>query len=71
MARRSAYGVFAKLALNIMSEDVLVPVSKVPEMIRKIIEIGKHHRLKVGILAHAGDGNMHPMIPADKFDKEE
>lgn len=70
-ARRSAYGVFAKLAPDIISEDVTVPVSKVPVMIRKIIAITDKYGLKVGVLAHAGDGNMHPMVPADKSNKEE
>jgi glycolate oxidase len=70
-ARRSAYGVFAKLAPDIISEDVTVPVSKVPLMIRKIIEITDKYGLKVGVLAHAGDGNMHPMIPTDRADTEE
>ena len=70
-ARRSAYGVFAKLAPDIISEDVTVPVTKVPEMIRKIIEITEKYGLKAGILAHAGDGNMHPMIPTDRQNKEE
>ena len=70
-ARRSAYGVFAKLAPDIVSEDVTVPVSKVPEMIRRIIEITERYGLRVGVLAHAGDGNMHPMIPADKGNIEE
>ena len=40
-------------------------------MIRKTVEITKEYGLKVGILAHAGDGNMHPMIPADKNNKDE
>ncbi len=70
-ARRSAYGVFAKLAPDIVTEDVTVPVSQVPLMIRQIIEITDKYGLKVGVLAHAGDGNMHPMIPADKEDKAE
>ncbi len=70
-ARRSAYGVFAKMAPDIISEDVTVPVSCVPEMIRQIKRIGKSHGLRVGVLAHAGDGNMHPMIPADKSNAEE
>lgn len=70
-ARRSAYGVFAKLAPDIISEDVTVPVSRVPEMIRRITAITDKHGLRVGVLAHAGDGNMHPMIPADKSNPEE
>jgi glycolate oxidase len=70
-ARRSAYGVFAKLAPDIVSEDVTVPVSRVPVMIRKILGITEKYGLKAGVLAHAGDGNMHPMIPADRSNKEE
>lgn len=70
-ARRSAFGVFAKLAPDIFSEDVTVPASKIPSMIRKTVAIAQKYGLKVGILAHAGDGNMHPMIPADKSNKEE
>lgn len=70
-ARRSAYGVFAKLAPDIFSEDVTVPASKIPSMIRKTVDIAHKYGLKVGILAHAGDGNMHPMIPTDKSNKAE
>ncbi len=70
-ARRSAYGVFAKLAPDIVSEDVTVPVSQVPAMIRKTLKITEKYGLKAGVLAHAGDGNMHPMIPADRSNQEE
>lgn len=70
-ARRAAYGVFAKIAPDILSEDVTVPVSKVPEMVRKIYEITNKYELKAGVLAHAGDGNMHPLICADRSNQEE
>jgi glycolate oxidase len=70
-ARRSAYGVFAKMAPDIVSEDVTVPVSKVPEMTRRIKQIARGYGLTAGVLAHAGDGNMHPMIPADRNNTEE
>ncbi len=69
-ARRSAYGVFARLAPDCIVEDATVPVSKVPEMIRSIREIADRYRLRMGILAHAGDGNMHPLIATDTRDKE-
>ena len=70
-ARRSANGVFAKLAPDFASEDVTVPVSKVPAMIRACIDIAAGYGLKIGFVAHAGDGNLHPMIPADKKNKKE
>lgn len=70
-ARRAAYGVFAKIAPDILSEDVTVPVSKVPEMVRSINSTIEKFKLTGGVLAHAGDGNMHPFICADRNDKEE
>lgn len=70
-ARRAAYGVFAKIAPNIVSEDVTVPVSRVPEMIRKIVEITSRYNLRAGVLAHAGDGNMHPLVCTDRENQEE
>ena len=70
-ARRSIYGVFARLAPDCIVEDATVPVSRVPEMIRRMREIAHRHRLRIGFLAHAGDGNMHPMIATDTRDKEE
>ena len=70
-ARRSAYGVFAKLAPDIVSEDVTVPVSKVPEMIRTINGICHRLGLKSGVLAHAGDGNLHPLVATDRNNSDE
>ena len=69
--RRAAYGVFAKIAPDIVSEDVTVPVSKVPEMVRRIFEITDRYGLKAGVLAHAGDGNMHPLVCADRTNRDE
>lgn len=70
-ARRAAYGVFARIAPNIVSEDVTVPVSRVPEMVRRIVEITERYQLRAGILAHAGDGNMHPLVCTDRENAEE
>ncbi|WP_320045387.1 FAD-linked oxidase C-terminal domain-containing protein [uncultured Desulfobacter sp.] len=70
-ARRSAYGVFARLAPDCIVEDATVPVSHVPDMIRHIRQIADRYQLRIGILAHAGDGNMHPLISTDTDNKEE
>lgn len=70
-ARRSAFGAVARLRPNCIVEDATVPISKVPEMIKKIVRIGEAYQLKMGILAHAGDGNLHPLIMTDLRDKEE
>lgn len=61
----------ARIKPNCIVEDATVPASKVPEMIRGIRSIVDKYGLLVGISAHAGDGNMHPLISCDKRDNEE
>jgi glycolate oxidase len=65
-ARRLAYPALERLS-PVLTEDVCVPRSKVPEMLARIDEIGRRQRVKIATIAHAGDGNLHPMImtPAD------
>ncbi len=70
-ARRSAFGAVAGLRPNCIVEDATVPVKRLPGMIRKIVEISEKYTLKIGVLAHAGDGNLHPLIMTDLRDKEE
>lgn len=71
VARRAAFGVMSQRLPNCVLEDVTVPVSRLPEMIQGIIRIGETHDLAIGVLAHAGDGNTHPVIMTDKRDTEE
>ncbi|MBC8418649.1 MAG: FAD-binding protein [Desulfobacterales bacterium] len=70
-ARRTAFGAVASLRPNCIVEDATVPVKMLPAMIRKIVEITDKYDLRIGILAHAGDGNLHPLIMTDLRDKEE
>jgi len=70
-ARRSAFGVMARSRPNCIVEDVTVPVSKVPAMIREIVSIARTYNVVIGVLAHAGDGNMHPLLLTDQRETEE
>ena len=70
-ARRSVYGVLTRLSPTTVVEDATVPVSRVPEMIRGCRQITEKYRLKMSIVGHAGDGNLHPTINTDIRDKEE
>lgn len=70
-ARRTAFGAVASLRPNCIVEDATVPVKRLPEIIRKIVELSSKYRLKIGVLAHAGDGNLHPLIMTDLRDKDE
>jgi FAD/FMN-containing dehydrogenase len=51
-----------------INEDVVVPRSKVPELVAKIEEIGKRHDTFVANFGHAGDGNIHVNFVCDRDD---
>ena len=53
-----------------INEDVVVPRSKVPELVARIEEIGKRHNTFVANFGHAGDGNIHVNFVVDRDDPE-
>lgn len=70
-ARRGAYGALARNYPTIFSEDLTVPRDKIPEAVRTVRKIGEEHCLKIAVLAHAGDGNLHVSILTDEREQEE
>jgi glycolate oxidase len=66
-ARRLAYPALERLS-PVLTEDVCVPRSRVPEMLLAIEEIAARHGASIATIAHAGDGNLHPMIMAPPND---
>ncbi|MEO7539464.1 MAG: FAD-linked oxidase C-terminal domain-containing protein, partial [Pyrinomonadaceae bacterium] len=52
-----------------INEDVVVPRSRVPELVRTIEEIGKRHDTFVANFGHAGDGNIHVNFMCDGDDQ--
>jgi glycolate oxidase len=65
--RRLAFRALEHLGAARM-EDVGVPRSRIPEMLRAIAAIGERHALEVGTFGHAGDGNLHPTFVLDRED---
>ena len=49
-----------------VDEDVIVPISKLPKLIREIKEIAKRNNIQIAVFGHAGDGHLHPCILIDK-----
>ena len=70
-ARKSVYGVFARINNNLSVEDLAVPISKVPDMLIAISVIAKKYDLKIPIFGHVGDGNLHPTICFDGTNQNE
>lgn len=71
LARRSAFGSCTKIAPNVMSEDVVVSKENFPKMIGLIQKIAEKYGLKIALLAHAGDGNIHPHFLIDIENEDE
>ncbi len=70
-ARRSVFSAMARLRPSVVTEDATVPVSNLTAMLRKIRTISERHAIEIGVVAHAGDGNLHPLILFDQRDEAE
>jgi glycolate oxidase len=70
-ARRAALPALASLNNAVVQEDPAVPRNRVTDMLVACAEIGRKYRLTLGTFGHAGDGNLHPTILADKNDPDE
>jgi glycolate oxidase len=60
-ARRLAYPAVERLG-PVLTEDVCVPITQVPAMLARIEEIGERYDVLIANIAHAGDGNLHPLL---------
>lgn len=64
-ARRSSFACCAKLAPNVVTEDIVISTSKIPEMIKFIRALSQKYGIMACIMGHAGDGNIHPNFALD------
>ena len=66
-ARRAAHWALEKIG-DVKMEDVGVPRSRVPDMLRAIEAIAARHDVRIGTFGHAGDGNLHPDLVLERGD---
>ncbi len=69
--RKGAFGAISRLRPSYVVCDGTVPRTKLPEILRKVMEVGKKYDLAIANVFHAGDGNLHPLILFDERDEEE
>jgi len=67
LARRLAYPALERLG-PVLTEDICVPRAAVPEMLARIQATAAQHDVVIANIAHAGDGNLHPLIIAPEGD---
>jgi len=51
-----------------LNEDIVVPRSRIPDILREIEAIAARHNLLIANFGHAGDGNIHTNIMIDDAD---
>jgi glycolate oxidase len=64
--RRSVSASLRKVNPDKFNEDICVPRSKVPEMIRRVDAIAEKYQVPIVNFGHAGDGNIHVNVMIDK-----
>ncbi|HEY4221265.1 MAG TPA: FAD-linked oxidase C-terminal domain-containing protein [Myxococcota bacterium] len=64
-ARRLLSEATRKIKKRKVSEDIVVPRSKIPEMVARTGALGDKHKLATCSFGHAGDGNLHTQILFD------
>ncbi len=69
--RKKAFGALGRISPDLVVQDTVVPRSKLPEVLDRILEIGASHDLSVSNVFHAGDGNLHPNINFDASDPDQ
>ncbi len=57
-------------AENRVGEDVAVPRSQLIHYITALGEMAERHGVDLQVIAHAGDGNLHPTFSVPDFDRE-
>ncbi|WP_436775457.1 FAD-binding oxidoreductase [Yinghuangia sp. YIM S09857] len=66
-ARRLALPALERLGTS-MIDDVAVPRSRLADMLDGVARIAEEHDTVIGVCAHAGDGNTHPIVIFDPAD---
>jgi glycolate oxidase subunit GlcD len=69
--RKGAFGAVARLRPSYLVCDGTVPRTKLPEVLTRVLEVGKKYGLPIGNVFHAGDGNLHPLILFDERNEDE
>lgn len=70
-ARRSISPALLRLNPHKINEDINVPISHIPEIIRRINEIAQRYQLINVNFGHAGDGNIHTNLMINQDNPDE
>ncbi len=63
--RKNAFGAIGRVTPTYYVQDGVVPRTQIARTLQAIEEIGRRHGIAISNVFHAGDGNMHPILPFD------
>ena len=69
--RRGAFGAVARICPLYSVNDGTVPRDKLAQVLHQVGEIAEKYHLIIATVAHAGDGNLHPLILFDAKNPDE
>ncbi|MBI1345944.1 FAD-binding protein [bacterium] len=69
--RKQAFGAIGRLSPSYCTQDGVVPRTKLPGILRFIIDVAQRYQLKIVNVFHAGDGNIHPILLFDERDADQ
>ena len=68
-ARKQAFGTIGRMGYpSYCTQDGVVPRTKLPDILRFIRGVSERYHLPIANIAHAGDGNIHPVLLFDERD---
>lgn len=69
-ARKALSPALRGLAPHKINEDVVVPVSRIPELTDGLASLAEKHRVRIVSFGHAGNGNLHVNVLGEDADLE-
>jgi glycolate oxidase len=70
-ARRASFAAVTRLAPDVLSDDIIVPRENLAAMVAECNKIREKYNLKMCMVGHVGDGNLHPQIALNLNNDEE
>lgn len=70
-ARRGAYPSILKACRSPIIGDIIVPLSRLLDAVKKAYEIAAKYGVRVGVMGHLGDGNIHANWLTDRRNRDE
>ncbi len=69
--RKKAFGALGRLSPSYCTQDVVVPRTRLPEMLRYVGRVSEKYGVPIANVFHAGDGNLHPILLFDESDADQ